>query len=126
MNHNLRYPIEHCHYCNSIMMYSRYDNGTGYAYCNAPTQSGCMSLTYLICDNKINVREFTVSDNNWSVTYKYNAPHVCCMPISAERWYQTSAIAIEVNALLETIDPNIILDKAKSLHLLHDIRRIVQ
>ncbi len=62
MNINLRYPITHCHFCDHLMLYTRYEMGGNYIYCNS--DKSCMGMIYTVDNNSIKVKEFTIRDMN--------------------------------------------------------------
>ncbi len=108
------YPVKNCHFCDHIMLYTRYENGESYVYCNNNTS--CMGFTYSCNDNNIKVKTFTISDDS-----------VLQLRVYVEDDITTNFILTHSETIrnLIKIEPSIILNKEKSIKLLAKIRKAV-
>lgn len=108
------YPVTNCHFCNKIMLYTRYENGETYVHCNNDTS--CMGFTYS-CKKNVEVKTFTISDASGLQFRLYLENGITA----------TNSIFTKSDIIhnLVKVEPNIILDKEQSVKLLSKIRKTV-
>jgi hypothetical protein len=126
---NLHYPVKHCHFCNQIMMYNRYTNGDHYVYCNSSTNLSCMGFTYCTIDDKIKIKEFTISDTD-ILSFR----NFMKKAADGSESYSNTVLVQQIDASPQTVkvlenllytDPDTILSKIHSLKLLDKVKKAI-
>jgi hypothetical protein len=125
MNHDLKYPVKKCHFCHSVMIYQRYDNGRTYAHCNNHYHTACMAFDYVVVDDCIRVGQFNIGLDD----VLYFATGSAFREDGSQLSYGNRTIFSDafggrkiMDNLIET-DTSVILDRDNTIRLLDNIRR---
>lgn len=120
---NSIYPVQYCHFCNQLMVYTHYDNGTAYATCNSSPGS-CMSFNYEKLNDGIKINSFSICD--------YDKVYMGVMDQENNvEVFKTTLILCSLGPVKEfkrfsniiPAEPNVILSKEKSISLFKKVAK---